>query len=416
MWTADGYRVDELRYAPDGRTLIVILSKRLKDGRLYQFRHWDAVTWTERSKFFQIDPEPLKIIYSPFLAVSKDSRMAGVRYNYIRFTREGGNYRESPGCYLHVFDLSTGNQLWAKDVSGWESYGMAFSPDDGTIATGHTRRKKSADDAGRHREFEGEVWLWDSRSGSKKSTLPGGPYQLVGAIQYSDNGKDLVFADEHRGKEATTYFYLWNLLEQKPRLRVRGANQGAVSPDGKLVATSTDKEGIKVLDVASAKQKASLPINEEQGWISKLLWSPDAKTLFVTHSRGRVWRWDLFGGGSYTKVDSVLPEVEKKARRNAYEQDLHLPSRLCAIGVNAELPERLSRRNLPEDYAELQPPEIVLLDLKTMQRRGMLTGHRGQVTSLAFSPDGKTLLSGGTDGTVRSWSLASLTNQLDSAK
>jgi WD40 repeat protein len=34
-----------------------------------------------------------------------------------------------------------------------------------------------------------------------------------------------------------------------------------------------------------------------------------------------------------------------------------------------------------------------------------LTGHTDTVTSVAFSPNGKTLATGGSDGTVRVWKL-----------
>jgi WD40 repeat protein len=43
-----------------------------------------------------------------------------------------------------------------------------------------------------------------------------------------------------------------------------------------------------------------------------------------------------------------------------------------------------------------------------MQRLVTLTGHRGQINAVALSPDGQTLVSGGTDGTIRFWNPASL--------
>ena len=42
---------------------------------------------------------------------------------------------------------------------------------------------------------------------------------------------------------------------------------------------------------------------------------------------------------------------------------------------------------------------------KTSQHLATLTGHGGLVTSLAFSPDGKKLVSGSGDATVRLWSI-----------
>jgi WD40 repeat protein len=51
------------------------------------------------------------------------------------------------------------------------------------------------------------------------------------------------------------------------------------------------------------------------------------------------------------------------------------------------------------------PYDIILWDRTTGQRQKLLSGHKNWVVSLAFSADGKKLISGAGDSTARIWGL-----------
>lgn len=408
IWSFDGYVINNLRYTPDGRTLIVALDKSLKDGHLFQFRLWDVASGKERAKVLQVEPEPLRTTYSPYLEVSRDGKSLSIRYNLLRYTKVGKEYHDQENGMVHVIDVDSGRQRWSYEGDALGIYGAAFSPDSRTLVTGHTHCTKTREGRNQRSTFTGEVKFWDVAGEREKGGLPRGPYQIIWDVRFSPDGKYVWISDEHRdqsNRSSETSLHIWDVAAEKSRLRLASFSQAAFSPEGTRFAACTGKGNIKIIETHTAKELAALSLKLDGGWIGEPLWSLDSKYLFLASTQGELWRWEPASRDSPVKVESIPSEV-KQPQRDASPQHWHLSAGLYAFGVNGKLPKRITRRTLKEDYAELPPAEVMLWDLKTMRRRATFTGHHGHINCLAFSPDGKTLASGDTDGTVRFWNLA----------
>ena len=416
VWSADAYSIDQLQFTPDGKTFVVMMTRRIPAGRVYQFRLWDAVTETERCKFFQIDPEPSLVIYTPFLAISADSKRLAIRYNVLRSVPTGKTARLEESGQLRVFDLESGNQLWQHDGQGWSITGADFSSDGEGLVTSHFFSKRKGGGQEPALEFMGEIRFWDAWGGQRASNLAGGPYKLPALVDDSQDGKYLMFQEWRGDSDQGGYLGVWDLSEQKLALKVPGQNAvGVVSPNGRQLAVSTSiwnaqektySRGAKVFELQTGQEKESLSLPVGNAALAGLSWSNDGKHVFLSSAAGQLWRWDPVGVEPLVTVESIVAgPSDGQTARDARSWDVHLGSPLYAFAVNGLLPERMTRRNLADDYDELPPPEIVLWDLRAMQRRATLNGHRGQVNDLAFSSDGLTLVSGGTDGTIRFWAV-----------
>jgi WD40 repeat protein len=139
---------------------------------------------------------------------------------------------------LRFWDLHPSRERLALKGGAGEFHGLAFTPDGKTLATGGAKHA---------------VIFWDVATGKERGRFPtrsGAPETFL------DHGKVLV----------TSYYdtiQLWDVAQKKPRRTI--AADGwmyavAVSPDGKLVAAGSQREGARLWETATGKLRFGFPI------------------------------------------------------------------------------------------------------------------------------------------------------------
>lgn len=335
-----------------------------------------------------------------------------------------------------LWDLANGKKVHEISCDGYSA--AVFSPDGKWLAV-----------AGNN-----SISVWDVATGKERRKLTTGGSSPM----FTPDGRTLAY------RHGAT-IHLWNLETGRPFPHRQGhqsfVRPSAFSLNGKLLASAANKE-IILWDLATSKQLHLLA--GHQSSVSRLAFSTDGKTLITASNQDRtVRRWDVAGGKelSCITIDDPYRSVPSSIFTLSYDRRTVVSVRRGKDGQNdftidgwdvdtgkalfhrenvigPIVAELLSREGKPMHSANLAQPlsEIQRLGpiahsfdgkivaagvnpsdsgtsqndavtlLETATKLELLRIPSGPITDLAFSPDGRLLLTSKPNAQVQLWDVA----------
>ncbi|MDX1616298.1 MAG: protein kinase [Candidatus Promineifilaceae bacterium] len=262
--------------------------------------------------------------------------------------------------------------------------------------------------------------VWDLEAGERLFDLPGhaGPVEL----EYSKDGRRLVSYDGARG-----LVQVWDVRTGELIRSFESGyfiNDHAVSPDGRRVALAVNAEtaGWQVhvwdVDAPSGAAGPTVRMTGQIGTIRLVDFSADGQMVASASRDGTSRVWDTSSGetllvlahGAHVRSVAFHPEGH-----SLISGDLTGVARIWDISAKgpAERVALQANQGLAWD-ADLSPDGRTLVtggiarlwDLDTGEELRRLIGHRDEVTSVAFHPNGGQVATSSIDGTARVWDAA----------
>ncbi len=317
----------------------------------------------------------------------------------LKFSADGNRLMVENAIGIWVYDAHSGVALDL--ITRNLSDSLALSPDGSTVAGW------GPDD---------KVCLWHVADSQNKLTLQGDTSK-VRRITFSLDSRTVA------GGTSDDKVILWDVASGARKATLIGhthvITSVAFSPDGSTLASGSWDETVRLWDVATGVRKTTLTTHTEG--ISNIAFSPDGRTFASSSfNEDKVILWDV---GTWQQKAALNTDINCFAfspdsstlATGSWRGELHLWD--VASGTHkAEFLGHLSgifSVAFSPDGKTLASggvDKLYLWDIDSGTRKLSITGHTDGIYSIAFSPDSKTLASGSSEQ-IRLWDIAASTHE-----